>query len=35
MESSLDRIQDWEDRTGGFLNIDTRTGDGDTSGAPF
>jgi len=38
MEASLDRIQQWEERTGGFLNIGGRGSSGGSSsggGAPF
>ncbi len=39
MEASLDRIQEWEERTGGFLNIKARGSSNSSSseegGAPF
>lgn len=38
MEASLDRIRQWEETTGGFVNVGTRGGGGESSstdGVPF
>lgn len=35
MEGSLDRIRDWEERTGGFLTIGPRMPTSSTDGVPF
>lgn len=37
MDASLDRIRDWEERTGGFLNIGPQgsSGGSSTDGVPF
>jgi len=35
-EQNFDRIRDWEERTGGFINIGTRgLPSSDSSGVPF
>ncbi len=36
MEESIDRIREWENRTGGFVNIGNRgSSTSSSSGAPF
>jgi len=35
MEASLDRIRQWEERTGGFINVGNQGSSSSGGGAPF